>query len=309
MMHEYKRPRTWSTGELRRQLTVDCVTYCGDLLIGRPNDPAIADVLSYLGTRLGVDRAWMFEYNDDLTRFRNTHEWCARSVTSHVEDLQDTPVSMIAWLHAALLEGKAVMIDDVTTLPAAAKTLKREMLRQGDKSVLSLPVFHAGVLRACIGFDMVKVQRNWSLDDTAVLAGCARMIAAARYRDASIAPASDTEDHSAPLVYIGHQGLNRGITLRQIVGIRSQRNETQVWLDDGTTTLDRRTLSEWRILLPQALYPSIHRTAIVQLNHIASLDKHGGDGTKWVVRMRVIDDDWSVSRSHRKELVERLGLK
>lgn len=152
-------------------------------MIGRPHDPAIGDALSNLGTRLGVDRAWMFEYNDDLTRFRNTHEWCARNVSSHVEDLQDTPVSMIAWLHAALLEGRAVMINEVTTLPPAAKTLKREMLRQGDQSVLSVPVFHGGTLRACIGFDMVKAQRTWSSDEAAVLAGCGRLIATARYRD------------------------------------------------------------------------------------------------------------------------------
>lgn len=308
-MHQQKRHRSWPVGELRRNVTLDCAVACGDLLIGRPHDPAIGDVLAYLGTRLGVDRAWMFEYNDDLTRFRNTHEWCARNVSSHVEDLQDTPVSMIAWLHAALLEGRAVMIDDVSALPLAAKTLKREMLRQGDKSVLSVPLFHAGGLKACIGFDMVKAQRTWSSDDAAVLAGCARLIATARYRDAQADVAVTAEERGAPLVYIGQQGGNRGVTLRQIVGVRSQPNETRVWLDDGTTTLDRRTLTEWRVLLPPALFPAIHRTAIVQLNHIAGLNKHLGGGAQWLVHMRLINADWPVSRAFRRELVERLGLR
>lgn len=308
-MHQQKRHRSWPVGELKHQAALDCVVACGDLLVGRPHDPAIGDVLAHLGSRLGVDRAWMFEYNEDLTRFRYTHECCARNVSSHVEDLQDTPVSMIAWLHAALLEGRAVMIDDVTTLPFAAKTLKREILRQGDQSVLSVPVFHANVLRACIGFDMVKAQRNWSNDDAALLAGCARLIATARYHDGQTDVLVTAEEPGAPLVYIGHQGGNRGVTLRQIFGVRSQRNETLVWLEDGTTALDRRTLTEWRVLLPPALFPSIHRTAIVQLNHISALDKHGGNGVSWFVRMRVIDEHWPVLRTYRRELVERLGLK
>lgn len=88
----------------------------------------------------------MIEYDSELTTFRNTHEWCVRGVTSYLEDLQDTPASMIAWLHRQLLQGRAVMINKVTALPTSARALKREMQRQGDKSVLSVPVFHEGHL-------------------------------------------------------------------------------------------------------------------------------------------------------------------
>lgn len=98
------------------------------------------------------------------------------------------------------------------------------------------------------------------------------------------------------------------MTLRQIVGIRSQRNETQIWLDDGSRLLDSRSLSDWRALLPPARFPRLHRTAIVNLLHVAGLDKHAGAGFHWQVRVRIIEENWPVSRQHRKDLVQRLGI-
>lgn len=119
---------------------------------------------------------------------------------------------------------------------------------------------------------------------------------------------SRRNERKAPLVYVGRPGANRGVTLRQIVGVRSQRNETQIWLDDGSRLSDSRSLSAWRALLPPARFPSLHRTAIVNPLHVAGLDKHAGAGFHWQDRVRIIEENWSVSRQHRKELVQRLGI-
>lgn len=301
-----KRYRSRSIRDISGDIALDCVSLAAVSLIALPGDAAISRVLADLGGRLHADRAWMFEYDADLARFRNTHEWCARGIRSHVEDLQDAPVSMIGWLQRSLLAGKAVMIDDVSTLPPAASALRREMLRQLDRSVLSVPVFHGSRLRACIGFDTVRELREWSDAEAAILAVCGRMIAEARYGAPDVRRLARQD--SAPLVYIGHGGTIRGIPFDQIVGIRSQRNDTMVWLDDGSVIVDRRPLAAWRDLLPQARFPSIHRTAIVNLNHVSGLDKHAGAGFHWQVRLRIVEDDWPVSRQHRKTVVERLGL-
>lgn len=304
-MAEQKRYRSRSIKDIPSDIAIDCISRAATSLIVIPGDAAISQVLADLGGKLHADRAWMFEYDDDLARFRNTHEWCARGIHSHVEDLQDAPVSMIGWLQRSLLAGKAVMIDDVSTLPAAASALRREMLRQLDKSVLSVPVFHGGRLRACIGFDTVRELREWTDTDAAILGICGRLIAEARYGAADVRRLA--REDSAPLVYIGHGGTIRGITFSRIVGIRSQRNDTIVWVDDGSIIVDRRPLAAWRDLLPPARFPSIHRTAIVNLNHIAGLDKHGGAGFQWQVRLRIVEDYWPVSRQHRINLAERLG--
>lgn len=250
----------------------------------------------------------MFEYDEEHTRFRNTHEWCARGVSSHVEDLQDAPVAMIAWLHSQLLAGKAVMIDEVATLPDAARALRREMLRQEDKSVLSVPILYGGQLRACIGYDTVRDKRTWSDDDAKLLDLCGRLIAEARYGGSFGAGEGARKSPHAPLVYLSSGGGRmRGVPLQTIVAIRSNGNETRLWFDDGSIVIDRRPLHVWRALLPMGTFLTIHRTAIVHLIHILGLDKHAGAGFHWELRLRNVEERWSVSRQNRKELIERLG--
>src|SRR3546814_20623547 len=92
-------------------------------------------VLRDLGRDAGAERAWMLEYEANLAAIHTTHEWCRRGVTSHVEDLLNTPVTLIGWLHEALVEGKAVMINDLGGLPRHARPLQVELQRQGNRSV------------------------------------------------------------------------------------------------------------------------------------------------------------------------------
>ncbi len=287
---------------------LDSLAFAALSILGQPTEAAIGDIVAHLGAAAQADRCWMFEYDSEHTRFRNTHEWCARGVSSHVEDLQDTPVAMIAWLHRQLLAGKAVMIDDVARLPAAARALRREMLRQNDKSVLSVPILYEGQLRACIGYDAVRERRVWTDEDATLLDLCGRLIGQSRYGGYPDPEATQGRQSQEPLVYLSVGGGRiRGVPLRAIVAVRSDRNEARVWLDDGSVVIDRRPLHAWRSLLPAATFLTIHRTAIVHLVHIAGLDKHGGAGFHWELRLRAVEDRWPVSRQYRKELVERLG--
>jgi hypothetical protein len=59
-------------------------------LLQQPVDAAISSILEDLGRASAADRAWTFEYDADLLRFHNTHEWSRRGIASFVEDLQGT---------------------------------------------------------------------------------------------------------------------------------------------------------------------------------------------------------------------------
>ena len=96
--------------------------------------------------------------------------------------------------------------------------------------------------------------------------------------------------------------------LRAIVAVRSMRNATRLWIDDGSVELDRRPLHIWRTLLPQASFPSIHRTAIVNLSHVAALDKHAGAGFHWQLRLRGVAEPWPVSRPHHRDADRPTGM-
>ena len=276
-------------------------------LLQEPIDIAVTAALAEIGALAGADRAWMFEYDADLLRFRNTHEWSRQSVKSYVKDLQNTPVAMIAWLHQFLVKGQAVMINNVADLPRPARALQVEMLRQNDKSVLSVPIFHEGRLRACIGFDATVAMRRWLAADIAALFQCAELIALARYGTHSGRRSlADASRSFAPLIYLRKPGQTIGIEPQAIAGVRSARDYVKVWLQDGSAILDLRSLALWAGMLPPASFLRIHRTAIINLQHVNGLDRRAGE--RWTIGLNRVADPWPVSRQYRQELRKRLGV-
>lgn len=275
-------------------------------LLTEPVDAAISSLLEEIGHLAAVDRAWMFEYDAELLRFRNTHEWCRAGVLPFLSDLQDAPVTMIAWLQQFLVEGKAVMIHRVEALPRTARVLQAELLRQGDRSVLSVPVFDGGQLRACIGFDVVRAEHRWLDAETKGLFQCADLIARARYDSRSAAHATTNKTDFEPLIYLRKRGGTRGVKADMIVCLRAARNYTEVWLADGSSVLDLRPLAIWRSLVPQSSFVQVHRTTIVNLLHAQDVERLSGD--RWQIRLRMLDRVCPVSRSHRQELRSRLGI-
>ncbi|KEO52530.1 GAF domain-containing DNA-binding protein [Thalassospira permensis] len=290
----------------------DWVFQTAQMLLTQPCDAAITGILERTGLAANADRAWMFEYDATLLRFRNTHEWSRETVTSHVTDLQDTPVTMIAWLQQYLAANQAVMINDVTTLPRPARDLQAEMLRQNDKSVLCIPVFYEGRLRACIGFDATRGHMHWNIGVTSALSRCTALIALARYGNSI--PVQQNRQPVArlsadPLIYIRTFGRVRGVTSAEIVCLRSARDYTTLFLSDGSSMTDLRPLSVWAGMLPPGTFHRIHRTTIVNLHHVAELNRHAGtNGDRWEVSLRILDETQSVSRPYRRELRSKLGV-
>lgn len=276
------------------------------LLLRHPVDAAISRILREIGEAGGADRAWMFEFDAELLRFRNTHEWSRRGVPSFVQDLQNAPVTMISWLQQYLVAGKAVMINRVDALPRTAGPLRAELLRQGNKSVLSVPLFKNGRLVGCMGFDAVHAPRRWFAEVDEMFR-CADLIVAARdnvVRTGAIT--NETQDPFEALIYLRKQGGVRGAPLTSIVGLRSSRDYTEVWLVDGSMVLDQRPLIQWQGLIPQAQFLKIHRTAIV--NHQFVRDVERRPGGAWQLRVHHVAEPWPVSRSGHTELRIRLGI-
>jgi hypothetical protein len=259
-----------------------------------------------MGEASNSDRAWMFEYDADLTTFRNTHEWCRRGVASYVQDLQNAPTTMFAWLHRHLMDRRAVMVNRVEGLPRVARSLQAEMLRQADKSILAVPLFYEDRLRAAFGFDAVRLYHRWPEAEIKALFRCGDLIALTRYGMVSHGLAQPpTFDGSAPLIYLRSPHEARGVPLSAIVCLRSARDHTVVHLSDGSQVTDLRPLGIWSGLLSPASFVQIHRTAIVNLLHVGSVSR----GTAaWTVEMRYLHEALPVSRSCRLELKARLGL-
>ncbi len=280
------------------------VYHCAMSLLKLPADDAISEQLAYMGETSDIDRSWMIEYRPDMLRLRNTHEWCRGQTAPFVAELQDVPTTLIAWLHRFMVKGQAVAIHDVNDLPRTARTIQAEFQRQGNKSVLSVPVCHDGKLQGIIGFDTTLRHRHWSAAEVGALYQCANLIGQAKYGSGRTrAPLGNP---AASVVYLSMRGVARGVQPEAIVGVRSAGNYSEIWLEDGSMVLDSRALGVWSTLLPEQTFFRVHRTAIANALHVMDVDRRSVD--KWQIRMRAVDDTWPVSRAYRKPLRERMGL-
>ncbi|WKK18783.1 GAF domain-containing DNA-binding protein [Achromobacter insolitus] len=283
----------------------DWLYHCAMSLLKLPADDAISEQLAYMGETSDVDRSWMIEYRPDMLRLRNTHEWCRGQTEPFVAELQDVPTTLIAWLHKFMMKGQAVAIHDVNDLPRTARAIQVEFQRQGNKSVLSVPIFHDGKLYGIIGFDTTVRHRNWSAGEVGALFQCANLIGQAKYGNGRD-PHRPRHDSATSVIYLSMRGVVRGVLPETIVGVRSAGNYSEIWLEDGSMVLDSRALGIWSTLLPEKTFFRVHRTAIANALHVMDVDRRSVD--KWLIRMRAVDETWPVSRSYRKPLRERMGI-
>src|SRR3546814_16038917 len=75
-----------------------------------------------------------------------------------------------------MVKGYAVAITDAGTLPRTARVIQAEFLRQGNKSILSVPIFHDKKLRGLIGFDTTIEHKTWPAATINALYQCATLI-------------------------------------------------------------------------------------------------------------------------------------
>lgn len=274
-------------------------------LLQTPFDQAVNQILRYTGEAANADRSWMFRYNQDATLFRNTHEWSRDDVSDHGEDLQDVPVTMIAWLQHSLLARKAVMVSQIQALPRSARALRAEFERQKNQSVLSVPIFHQGKIWGCIGFDAVREQVRWNEQIARALFLCGELIAAGAERKHKT-NGEISEFPPTGVLYLRGPSGKQKITTEQIIGVRAEGDYTRVHLADGDSALELRPLKIWIDLLPKEHFQRIHRGSIVNIRWVTDLEQR--QGGQWTVKVHGTEEEWGVSKRYRAELRSRFGF-
>ncbi len=124
-------------------------------------------ILSEVGAFLGVSRAYLFRYRQDLQRLTNTHEWCAQGVQAQAHCLQDLSAEKFPWWMRQLSTGEPIILQDADRQAPdeVAPTLREQRI----KALLAVPVFINGQLQAFIGFDDTRRCRSWRSEEIALL--------------------------------------------------------------------------------------------------------------------------------------------
>jgi len=97
----------------------------------------------------------------------------------------------------------------------------------------------------------------------------------------------------------------RFIRIREIVSVEAAGNYTELHVADGSTALTSTTLAAWTDRLPDAHFARIHRSTIVNVERVTSVDR-GADRT-YTVHVEGRDDPLSMSRRRARALRDRLA--
>lgn len=132
-------------------------------------DNAINASLTDMGRFSRSSRAYVFLIREDGTMMDNAHEWCAEGVSPQIDNLKKLPVAEFPWWMKKLHKGEVIQIEDVSKVPAEAKSEREVLERQQIKSLLVLPLNVGGKPGGFVGFDNVIRTGTWGDDDLALL--------------------------------------------------------------------------------------------------------------------------------------------
>jgi PAS domain S-box-containing protein len=132
-------------------------------------DAGVNGALAEIGTFAGVDRSYVFLFDEARTHVTNTHEWCAPGIEREIQRLQNLPVGDYPWVIPKMLRGDVVHVPRMSELPADARAERKEWEIESIQSILLVPMQTSGVVTGYVGFDAVCAEKTWSSEFIALL--------------------------------------------------------------------------------------------------------------------------------------------
>ncbi len=162
---ERNRTRT----ELRQRVALEALIarLSTDFINLRPEqtDDGIERALRAIGRHVGADRAYLFCFSSEGSRFSITHEWGAPGVRSMKQRVQNVPTAAFPWLAERLRLGRTVLVPRVADLPAEAAIERAGWEEERISSLILVPLLRAGSAVGFVGLDSVAGSQEWSEAD------------------------------------------------------------------------------------------------------------------------------------------------
>lgn len=133
-------------------------------------------LLENIGIFFEVDRTYLFTIDYKKETMRYSNEWCNKGIRSEMAVQKDTPLKVFPWWHDQLHKNKLIYIDDVANMPKEARAEQIQLISQGIKSSISVPVMFEGRVYAFIGIDSVKSRKTWSNENIELLYTMAQIL-------------------------------------------------------------------------------------------------------------------------------------
>ncbi|MDD5521551.1 MAG: PAS domain S-box protein [Kiritimatiellae bacterium] len=142
-------------------------------------DAGINDALKELGSFMGDDRSYVFQFSEDRETMDNTHEWVADGIEPQIQKLKGLDLLHFSWCISQLVNKQVIKIPKVADLPPEAVNEKREFDSENIKALVMIPLVCGASTIGFIGFDSVSKERDWSEDAISLLKIVGEIIASA----------------------------------------------------------------------------------------------------------------------------------
>jgi len=117
----------------------------------------INDVMKIVGEFAAVDRFYMFEFSDDGSIIRNTHEWCAHGIEPLIQTRRGVPASKLPPFIRPIWDLEVVNIPD---LPRATKRNGKGPVKAA-QSIIVVPMVYNISLMGFLGFESIREKKMW----------------------------------------------------------------------------------------------------------------------------------------------------
>jgi len=129
----------------------------------------INKALQLLGEFCQVDRSYVFEAYDNLSKADCTYEWYAPGIQPRIGRLKGLTIKKFAWFGERIKKLEVVHVPCFADLPLEAASEKQFFKSMGVKSLIVVPIVYAGTLTGFLGFDSEKAEKEWSEDTISLL--------------------------------------------------------------------------------------------------------------------------------------------
>ncbi len=144
---------------LRNEIIVDGKLH--ELHISKETVHIIEKRMNELGNAVDVDRVYVFTFDWEDKVFSNILEWCAQGVESHIDDLQQFPISEYPYWTDRLVKKQWIQYEDTSKMPRSAFREREVLVAQGITSIMIAPVVVNDIMIGFVGFDHNQSVRIW----------------------------------------------------------------------------------------------------------------------------------------------------
>ncbi|MFM7684018.1 MAG: ATP-binding protein [Bacteroidota bacterium] len=137
-------------------------------------DFAIDQSLQEIAHFSRADRAYVFRYDLEQQLSSNTHEWCATGISPQIQNLKSIQLAEMPYWYGKHSKGELIEVSDVSVL--IDERVKSMLRTEGIQSLLTIPMMDGDNVIGFIGFDVIRKQRTFRLEEKEILGLFAQML-------------------------------------------------------------------------------------------------------------------------------------